>query len=78
MFDYDEVSELRSDLELTSIDLEGAIERLAISVEAHSDLLENEEISEESQSMMKHFAEASDLLSTVIGHLIAISLDKEV
>lgn len=77
MYDYDEISELKSDLELSSIDLEGAIERIAISLEAHSDLLENEDLSEDSQSMMKHFADASDLLSTIIGHLNAVSSEKD-
>lgn len=77
MYDYDEVSELRSDLELSSIDLEGAIDRIAISIEAHSDLLEREDLSEDSESMMKHFAESSDLLSTIIGHLNALSSEKD-
>lgn len=77
MYDYDEVSELRSDLELSSIDLEGAIDRIAISIEAHSDLLEREDLSEDSGSMMKHFAEASDLLSTIIGHLNVLSSEKD-
>ena len=77
MYDYDEVSELKSELELSSIDLEGAIERIAISLESHSDFLENEDISEDSGSMMRHFAEASDLLSTIIGHLNAISVDRD-
>ena len=77
MYDYDEVSELKSDLELSSIDLEGAIDRIAISIEAHSDLLEREDLSEDSDSMMKHFAEASDLLSTIIGHLNALSSEKD-
>lgn len=76
MYDYDEVSELKSDLELSSIDLEGAIDRIAISIRAHSDLLEREDLSEYSDSMMKHFAEASDLLSTIIGHLNALSSEK--
>lgn len=77
MYEYDEISELKSELELSSIDLEGAIDRIAISVEAHSDLLEKEDLSEDSEAMMKHFAEASDLLSTVIGHLNALSSEKD-
>ena len=77
MYDYDEVSELKSELELSSIDLEGAIERIAISLESHSDFLENEDLSEDSGSMMRHFAEASDLLSTIIRHLNAISVDRD-
>ena len=77
MYEYDEISELKSDLELSSIDLEGAIDRIAISVEAHSDLLEKEDLSEDSEAMMKHFAEESDLLSTVIGHLNALSSEKD-
>ena len=40
MYDYNEISEVRQDLELQSIDLEGVVERLSIEVENHSDLLE--------------------------------------
>lgn len=76
MYSYEEVSELKLDLELLSIDLEGAIGRIAISVDAHSDLLEKEELSDESKLMMKHLAESSEILSTLIGHLNAISIER--
>lgn len=76
MYGYEEVSELKLDLELLSIDLEGAIGRIAISVEAHSDLLEKEDLSDDSKSMMKHLAESSEILSTLIGHLNAISIER--
>lgn len=77
MYDYDEASELKSDLELSAIDLEGAIDRIEISVNAHSDLLEKEDLSDDSKSMMKHLTEASDLLSTIVNHLNAISIEKD-
>lgn len=77
MYDYDEASELKSDLELSAIDLEGVIDRIEISVNAHSDLLEKEDLSDDSKSMMKHLTEASNLLSTVISHLNAISIEKD-
>lgn len=77
MYDYDEASELKTDLELSAIDLEGAIDRIEISIKAHSDLLEKEDIFDDSKSMMKHLSEASNLLSTVISHLNAISIEKD-
>ena len=77
MYDYDEASELKLDLELAAIDLEGAIDRIEISVNAHSDLLEKEDLSDDSKSMMKHLTEASDLLSTIVNHLNAISIEKD-
>lgn len=76
MFDYNEISEVRQDLELQSIDLEGAIERLSIEVENHSDLFEKEDLSDDSKSMMNHLVEARELLSTIIGHFAAIESDK--
>ena len=76
MYSYEEVSELKLDLELLSIDLEGAIGRIAISVEARSDLLEKEDLSDDSKSMMKHLAESSEILSTLISHLNAISIER--
>lgn len=72
MFDYDEISEVRLDLELHSIDLESAIERLSIEVENHADLLEKEDLSDDAKSMMNHLAEARELLSSITGHLIAV------
>lgn len=77
MYDYDEASELKLDLELAAIDLEGAIDRIEISVNAHSDLLEKEDLSDDSKSMMKHLTEASDLLSTIVNHLNAILIEKD-
>lgn len=76
MFDYNEISEVRQDLELQSIDLEGAVERLSIEVENHSDLFEKEDLNDDAKSMMSHLAEASELLSTIIGHFAAIESDK--
>lgn len=76
MFDYNEISEVRQDLELQSIDLEGAIERLSIEVENHSDLFEKEDLSDDAKSMMNHLAEARELLSKIIGHFAAIESDK--
>lgn len=77
MFDYDEIYEVRQELELQSIDLEGAIERLSIEVENHSDLFEKEDLSEDSKSMMNHLAEARELLSSITGHLIAIENENQ-
>ena len=72
MFDYDEIYEVRQELELQSIDLEGAIDRLSIEVENHSDLFEKEDLSEDAKSMMNHLVEARELLSSITGHLIAV------
>lgn len=72
MYDYNEISEVRQDLELQSIDLEGIFERLSIEIENHSDLLEREDLSEDAKSMMNHLAEAKELLSVITGHLVAV------
>lgn len=72
MFDYDEIYEVRQELELQSIDLEGAIERLSIEVENHSDLFEKEDLSEDVKSMMNHLAEARELLFAITGHFVAV------
>ena len=72
MYEYNEISEVRLDLELHSIDLESAIERLSIEVENHADLLEKEDLSDDAKSMMNHLAEARELLSSITGHLVAI------
>lgn len=72
MYEYNEISEVRQDLELQSIDLESAIERLSIEVENHSDLLEKEDLSDDARSMMNHLAESRELLSSIINHLVAI------
>lgn len=76
MFDYNEISEVRQDLELQSIDLEGTIERLSIEVENHSDLFEKEDLSDDAKSMMNHLAEARELLSAITVHLAAVESDK--
>lgn len=72
MYDYNEISEVRQDLELQSIDLDGVVERLSIEVENHSDLLEKEDLSDDAKSMMNHLAEAREFLSVITGHLAAI------
>ena len=72
MYEYNEISEVRQDLELQSIDLESAIERLSIEVENHSDLLEKEDLSDDAKLMMNHLAESRELLSSIISHLVAI------
>ena len=77
MYDYDEISEVRQDLELQSIDLEGIVERLSIEVENHSDLLEREDLSEDAESMMKHLAEARELLSIITGHFASVENENQ-
>lgn len=77
MYDYDEISEVRQDLELQSIDLEGIVERLSIEVENHSDLLEKEDLSEDAKSMMKHLAEARELLSIITGHFASVENENQ-
>lgn len=77
MYDYDEISEVRQDLELQSIDLEGIVERLSIEVENHSDLLEREDLSEDAKSMMKHLAEARELLSIITGHFASVENENQ-
>lgn len=77
MYDYDEISEVKQDLELQSIDLEGIVERLSIEVENHSDLLEKEDLSEDAKSMMKHLAEARELLSIITGHFASVENENQ-
>lgn len=77
MYDYNEISEVRQDLELQSIDLEGIVERLSIEVENHSDLLEREDLSEDAKSMMKHLAEARELLSVITGHFSSVENENQ-
>lgn len=69
MIDYDEVREVKQDLELCHIDLVGSIERLSIEVENHSDLFERENQAEEADSMMKKLADATDILDDLISYL---------
>lgn len=77
MYDYNEISEVRQDLELQSIDLEGIVERLSIEVENHSDLLEREDLSEDAKSMMQHLAEARELLSIITGHFASVENENQ-
>ncbi len=77
MYDYNEISEVRQDLELQSIDLEGIVERLSIEVENHSDLLEREDLSEDAKSMMNHLAEARELLSVITGHFSSVENENQ-
>ena len=77
MYDYNKISEVRQDLELQSIDLEGIVERLSIEVENHSDLLEREDLSEDAKSMMNHLAEARELLSVITGHFSSVENENQ-
>lgn len=77
MYDYNEISEVRQDLELQSIDLEGIVERLSIEVENHSDLLEREDLSEDAKSMMNHLAEDRELLSVITGHFLSVENENQ-
>lgn len=77
MYEYNEISEVRLELELHSIDLESAIERLSIEVENHSDLLEKEDLSDDAKSMMNHLAEARELLSSITSHLFVVENENQ-
>lgn len=77
MYDYNEISEVKQDLELQSIDLEGIVERLSIEVENHSDLLEREDLSEDAKSMMNHLAEARELLSVITWHFSSVENENQ-
>lgn len=69
MYDYDEVREVKQDLELCYIDLDGAIERLAIEINNHKDLFEKEDKSEEANSMVKKLSDAVEMLDDLISYL---------
>lgn len=69
MYDYDEVREVKQDLELCYIDLDGAIERLAIEINNHQDLFEKENKSEEANSMVKKLSDAAEMLDDLISYL---------
>lgn len=69
MYDYDEVREVKQDLELCYIDLDGAIERLAIEIDNHQDLFEKENKSEEANSMVKKLSDAVEMLDDLISYL---------
>lgn len=69
MYDYDEVREVKQDLELCYIDLDGAIERLAIEINNHQDLFEKENKSEEANSMVKKLSDVAEMLDDLISYL---------
>lgn len=69
MYDYDEIKEVKQDLELCYIDLDGAIERLVIEIDNHQDLFEKENRSEEANSMVKKLSDAAEMLDDLISHL---------
>lgn len=69
MYDYDEVREVKQDLELCYIDLDGAIERLAIEINNHQDLFEKENKSEEANSTVKKLSDAAEMLDDLISYL---------
>lgn len=69
MYDYDEVKEVKQDLELCYIDLDGAIERLAIEIDNHQDLFEKENKSEEANSMVKKLSDSAEILGDLISYL---------
>lgn len=69
MFDYNEISEVRQDLELCYIDLDGAIERLAIEIDNHQDLFEKENKSEEANKIVKMASDAASILDDLIEYL---------
>lgn len=76
MFDYDEISEVKLELELRYIDLDGAIERLAIDIDCHQDLLEKENRSEEANEMIKKLSDAAETLDELINYLESRVEDK--
>lgn len=69
MYDYDEMREVKQDLELCYIDLDGTIERLAIEIDNHQDLFERENKSEEANAMVKKLSDAADVLNDLVGYL---------
>ena len=69
MYDYDEMREVKQDLELCYIDLDGDIERLTIEIDNHQDLFERENKSEEANAMVKKLSDAADVLNDLIGYL---------
>ena len=76
MVDYNEISEVKQDLELCYIDLDGAIERLAIEIDCHRDLFEREKRSEEANSMVKMASDAAEILNDLIDYLESKTEDK--
>ena len=74
---YYEPAELKQDLELEAIDLEGVISRIKIFLESHEDLIQLEGLTEESSSIRQAFDSATESLNSIISHLGAISSDRE-
>lgn len=74
---YYEPAELKQDLELEAIDLEGVISRIKIFLESHEDFIQLEGLAEESSSIRQSFDSATESLNSIISHLEAISSDRE-
>lgn len=75
--DYCEPAELKQDLELEAIDLEGVVSRIKIFLESHEDFLRSEDLTEESSAIKQSFESATEALNSIISHLNAISSDRE-
>ena len=76
MFDYDEISEVKWELELRYIDLDGAIERLAIDIDSYQDFFEKENRAEEANAMVKKLSDAAETLDELINYLESKVEDK--
>lgn len=76
MFDYDEISEVKLELELRYIDLDGAIERLAIDIDSYQDFFEKENRAEEANAMVKKLSDAAETLDELINYLESKVEDK--
>lgn len=74
---YYEPSELKQDLELEAIDLEGVISRIKIFLESHEDFLKSEDLLEESSTIKRSFESATESLNSIISHLDAVTSDRE-
>lgn len=74
---YYEPAELKQDLELEAIDLEGVISRIKIFLDSHEDFIQSEELTEESSAIKRSFDSATESLNSIISHLSAITSDQE-
>lgn len=74
---YYEPAELKQDLELEAIDLEGVISRIKIFLESHEDFIQLEGLTEESSSIRQSLDSATESLNSIISRLEAISSDRE-
>ena len=74
---YYEPAELKQDLELEAIDLEGVISRIKIFLESHEDFIQLEGLAEESSSIRQSLDSVAESLNSIISHLGAISSDSE-